>query len=85
MGKFLFDRICYKHGIVKPENKVIELHAICECEKCNYRRKYLQDGLPNQLTVTIEDKNKLNKAKDFICDWKCNKQQRSVKAEYVNY
>jgi len=39
MGQFLFDRICYAKGIVKPKNKRIELHAFCDCDRCNGRKK----------------------------------------------
>ncbi|WP_147354168.1 hypothetical protein [Clostridium sp. AF32-12BH] len=85
MGEFLFDRVCYRHGIVKPENKLIELHAICNCKKCSYRQKLYKNSLRNQLTVTVKDKNKIGKAKEFIRTWECNKQQRSIKAEYVDF
>ena len=53
MGQFLFDRICYAKGIVKPENKRIELHAFCDCDRCNGRKNSLYHGLRNGLTVTI--------------------------------
>ena len=38
MGQFYFDRICYAKGIVKPKNKRIELHAFCDCDRCNGRK-----------------------------------------------
>ena len=44
MGQFLFDRICYSNGIVKPENKRIELHAVCDCDRCNGRKNSLYHG-----------------------------------------
>ena len=46
MGQFLFDRICYSKGIVKPENKRIELHAVCDCDRCDCRKNSLSRQLP---------------------------------------
>ena len=34
MGQLVSDRVCYKHGVIKPENKMIELHAFCDCARC---------------------------------------------------
>ena len=59
MGQLVFDRVCYKHGVTKPENKMIELHAFCNCDRCNYRKACINNGLRNQLTVTIENENKM--------------------------
>ena len=33
MGQLVSDRVCYKHGVIKPENKMIELHAFCDCAR----------------------------------------------------
>ncbi len=41
MGQLVSDRVCYKHGVIKPENKMIELHAFCDCARCNYRKAYI--------------------------------------------
>ena len=54
MSKTYTERICYRNGIVKPENKVLELHAFCDCDKCKIRRKSVNHGLRNVLTVTVE-------------------------------
>lgn len=85
MGQFLFDRICYSKGIVKPENKRIELHAFCDCDGCNYRKNFINNGLRNQLTVSIKDESKIIEAKEFIRNWKCNKSEYSLKPEYVSF
>lgn len=79
------DRVCYKHGIVKPENKVIELHAFCDCGMCNYIKASINNGLKNQLTVTIENENKMTEAKEFIRNWKCGKKEYTSKIEYVHF
>ena len=59
MSKTYTERICYRHGIVKPENKVLELHAFCDCDKCKIRRKSVNHGLRNVLTVTVEKNGKI--------------------------
>lgn len=85
MGQFLFDRICYAKGIVKPKNKRIELHAFCDCDRCNGRKKSLYHGLRNGLTVTIKDEGKVIEAEEFIRNWKCDKSEYSLKPEYVSF
>jgi hypothetical protein len=85
MGQFLFDRICYSNGIVKPENKRIELHAVCDCDRCNGRKNSLYHGLRNGLTVTIKDEGKIIEAEEFIRNWKCNKNEYSLTPEYVSF
>lgn len=85
MGQLVSDRVCYKHGIVKPENKMIELHAFCDCGMCNYRKASINNGLKNQLTVTIENENKMTEAKEFIRNWKCGKKEYTSKIEYVHF
>lgn len=85
MGKLVFDRIAYKNGIMKPENQVIEFHAFCDCDRCNYRKNYIKNGLRNQLTVTIKDKNRLIEAKEFIHNWKCRKKDHTFETEYVTF
>ena len=85
MGRLAFDRICYKHGIEKPENKMIELHVFCDCDICNYRKASINNGLRNQLTVTVENESKLTEAKKFIRNWKCGKKEYLFKTEYVHF
>lgn len=85
MGPFLFDRICYSKGVVKPKNKRIELHAVCDCDRCNSRKNSLSHGLRNQLTVTIKDKSKMIEAEEFIRNWKCSKKEYTLKTEYVTF
>ena len=85
MGQLVSDRVCYMHGIVKPENKMIELYAFCDCSMCNYRKAFINNGLKNQLTVTIENENKITEAKEFIRNWKCGKKEYTSKIEYVHF
>ena len=68
MSKQYTERICYRNGIVKPENKVLELKAFCDCDKCKIRRKSINHGLRNILTVKVEKIERLNEAKQFILD-----------------
>ena len=82
MSKTYTERICYRHGIVKPENKVLELHAFCDCDKCKIRRKSVNHGLRNVLTVTVEKMERLNEAKQFIDTWECKKNEYDFRAEY---
>lgn len=85
MGQLVFDRICYKHGIVKPENEVVELHAFCDCDRCNYRKNFINNVLRNQLTVTVKDKSRIIEAKEFIRNWKCGKEKHVFKTKYVTF
>ena len=85
MSKTYTERICYRHGIVKPENKVLELHAFCDCDKCKIRRKFVNHGLRNVLTVTVEKMERLNEAKQFIDTWECKKNEYDFRTEYVTF
>lgn len=81
----MWERICYRHGIVKPENKCVEIHKMCECEKCTNRRLHGWRGrnFRNALTVTVINKSKLNEVRDFVEKWKCNKDDYDGKVEYI--
>ena len=83
MAEIYDERIAYKHGIEVPDNEVIELHGFCDCSACNYRKQYC-NGLRNQVTLTIKDKNKLNEARKIITDWKCNSKQHFHKTTYLS-
>ena len=85
MSKTYTERICYRHGIVKSENKVLELHAFCDCDKCKIRRKSVNHGLRNVLTVTVEKMERLNEAKQFIDTKKRKKNEYDFRAEYVTF
>ena len=85
MSKSYTERICCKHGIAKPENKVLELHAFCDCDKCKIRRQSVNHGLRNVLTVTVEKMERLNEAKQFIATWECKKNEYDFRAEYVTF
>ena len=52
MGQLVSDRVCYKHGVIKPENKMIELHAFCDCARCNYRKAYINNGLSYSMIIS---------------------------------
>lgn len=41
--------------------------------------------LKNELTVTIENENKITEAKEFIRNWKCGKKEYTSKIEYVHF
>lgn len=45
----------------------------------------MKKGLRNKITVTVENENKLNEAVNFIKIWKCNKDNYTAYAEYVNF
>ncbi len=85
MAKIYMERICYRHGVVKPENKVIELHGFCECSTCKWRQQYINHGLRNVITVTIKNEDRLSEAKEFIGSWKCGKQDYTFKREYITF
>lgn len=85
MGKLVFDRIAYKNSIMKSANQVIEFHAFCDCDRCNYRKNFIKNGLRNQLTVTIKDRTRMIEAKEFICNWKCCKKDHTFETEYVTF
>ena len=40
--------------------------------------------LKNELTVTIENENKITEAKEFIRNWKCGKKEYTSKIEFVD-
>lgn len=61
MADIYMNRTAYRHGIVKPENRITELHAVCRCETCNGRHSWYNET-PNVLTVTVKTDNKINEA-----------------------
>jgi len=77
-------RICYKGGIVKEENKLIELHRNCYCNKCVSRYEWRQ-GIRNCATVTVENIDKLEEAKNFLKNWTCGKEREDIKVQYFRY
>lgn len=85
MADLYMERICYKHGIEKPENKMIELHGFCDCSRCKTRMETVNKGLRNTITVTVENENRLEEAKEFLQNWKCNKKEHTFKIEYVRF
>lgn len=85
MANIFMERICYKKGIEKAENKLLELHAFCECDACKSRRQTVNKGLRNEITVTVENASRLEEAKEFIKKWKCNKKEHTFKTEYIRF
>ena len=51
MSKTYTERICYRHGIVKPENKVLEL------EDFNWPKNAIFDYGPFRTLIVLENKN----------------------------
>lgn len=85
MADIYMDRVCYKHGIEKPENELIEIHGFCDCDRCKWRKQSVNKGLRNTITATVEHKDRLEEAKEFVRNWKCNKREHTFKTEYVRF
>lgn len=85
MADINMERICYKHGIEKPKNKLIEIHGFCDCSACKLRRQTVNKGLRNTITATVENKNRIEEAREFVRNWKCNKKEYTFKTEYVHF
>ena len=77
-------RECYKYGIERPENKLYEIHVLCECPQCKWRYKYLKEPR-NQLTITTDSKDKFKQIKEFIDNWKCKNGDKRLVTEYVRF
>ena len=77
MADIYMTRTAYRQGIVKPENRVTELHAVCRCKACHERHS-IYNEISNVLTVTVKDDTNTNKATTFAKTWTCNHQQKNT-------
>lgn len=76
-------RLCYKNGIAKKENELYEFHKLCNCEKCEFRYKYMK-STKNALTVTTNDKKCFSEVEKFMESWKCGSDS-ILPTKYVSF
>lgn len=77
----VYVRECYKSGIVKDENKIFELHKLCDCEICGHL--YPFRNRRNAITITAEMETEIEKAKVFLATWKCTDSMRDLPTVYM--
>ena len=83
MADIYMTRTAYRQGIVKPENRMTELHAVCRCKACREHHS-IYNEISNVLTVTIKDDTNTNKATTFAETWTCNHQQK-IPTTYIDF
>lgn len=80
-------RIVYKNGIVRPENKGLELSCICECADCKSRYEYskynaLQNvSCKNRAYMVVWEAEKINEAMEVARKWICQNGNVELKTE----
>ncbi len=82
-------RTVYKGGIVRLENKGIEISCMCECDRCKQRYEYSKYrelrnvSHRNRATIVVWDKGKYNQAMEFAKNWTCKDGSVELKTEYI--
>lgn len=81
MGKY-YVRVCYRNGIAKEENKVFEVHKLCDCAWC--REKYLGRTRVNKITITAECEDEIEKKVErFLDGWKCANGEKDLPIVFI--
>lgn len=84
-------RIVYKGGIVRPENKGIEINCRCECDGCKSRyeyskyREHRNVSLKNEVSITVWNREKIDEAVEFAGKWQCKDGREELKTEFFRY
>ena len=79
----IYRRICYKNGIVKEENKVIELHKMCDCTRC--RNKWGFRTRRNSVTAYAKTEVEADKLEVELLMWKCADGNKDLPTFYYNH
>lgn len=78
----VYVRICYKKGIVKEENKIFELHKMCDCEWC--KNKYFGRTRRNEATAYAETEKDIERIKAVLSNWTCSDKAKDLPTFYYN-
>lgn len=79
----VYRRICYSNGIVKEENKVIELHKMCDCTRC--KNKWGNRTRCNSVTAYAKTEAEADKLEFELLKWKCADGNKDLPVEYFNH
>ena len=77
----IIGRVCYKNGIVKEENKVYELHKMCDCDWC--KNKYMNRKRRNCATAYAEKESDIERVKKILQNWTCKDKTKDLPTEYL--
>lgn len=77
----IYVRECYKDGIVRPENRMFELHKLCDCEFCKHIYTFRKRR--NAIAITAETEEEVDKAKAFLEKWKCADSSKDLPIVYM--
>lgn len=84
------ERNVYKGGIVRPENKGLEINCICECESCKQRyeyskyREHRNVSCRNEASIVVWDEEKIPEAMQIAKKWICKNGREKLKTEYIH-
>ena len=79
----VYRRICYSNGIAKEENKVIELHKMCDCIRC--RNKWGFRTRCNSVTAYAKTETEADKLEFELLKWKCADGNKDLPTFYYNH
>ena len=78
----VWNRICYKGGIVREENKVFELHKMCDCDWCKH--KYMGRKRCNAITAYAHNKEEIEQITQILNQWTCADRTKDLPTVYYN-
>lgn len=76
-------RICYKNGIKTEENKIFELHKLCDCDWCKH--KYFGRKRCNEITAYADKESRIEELKQVLEKWTCEDRTKDVPIFYYNH
>lgn len=76
-------RICYKYGINREENKLFELHKMCECDWC--KSKYMGRKRCNDITAYAHNQKEIDDLTKILNEWTCADKTKDLPTFYYNH
>lgn len=84
------ERIVYRGGIDRPENKGLEINCRCECDGCKqrydyskYAREHRNVSCRNTASIVVWDEEKITEAREIAKNWTCKNGKMELKTEYI--
>ena len=75
-------RVCYKGGIAKEENKIYELHKVCDCSRCSSR--WGDRTRRNEARAYAAKESEIEQVGKLLSKWTCADKDKDLPVEYLN-
>lgn len=77
-------RMYYRHGIELPENKIFELHKMCDCSGCVHSSNSIIRKRRNAITAYAKTEAEIDKMKAALMQWTCADKYKDLPTVYYN-